>query len=105
MASDKKFFMSSLYKKIVSEYDKEMPQSQTANPWHREEEPHNNNETPGRQTQQCNQLIYLVEFHSMMLHTKYQCYGPSGSRLEDFEKLFLSSVTKICNGPEPFNNY
>ena len=28
--------------KIVSEYDKELPQSQTAeNPWHREEEPHN----------------------------------------------------------------
>ena len=26
------------------------------NPWHREEEPHNNNETPGRQIKQSNQL-------------------------------------------------
>ena len=26
------------------------------NPWHREEEPHNNDETPGRQTKQSNQL-------------------------------------------------
>ena len=26
------------------------------NPWHREEEPHNNHETPGRQTKQNNQL-------------------------------------------------
>ena len=25
-------------------------------PWHREEEPHSNHETPGRQTQQSNQL-------------------------------------------------
>ena len=26
------------------------------NPWHREEEPHNHYETPGRQTKQSNQL-------------------------------------------------
>ena len=26
------------------------------NPWHREEEPHNHHETPGRQTKQSNQL-------------------------------------------------
>ena len=26
------------------------------NPWHREEEPHNNHKTPGRQTKQSNQL-------------------------------------------------
>ena len=26
------------------------------NPWHRGEEPHNNDETPGRQTKQSNQL-------------------------------------------------
>ena len=41
-----------------SEYDQEISQSQTAdNPWHREEEPHNNHETPGRQTKQSNQLF------------------------------------------------
>ena len=39
-----------------SEYDQEILQSQTADPWHREEEPHNNHETPGRQTMQSNQL-------------------------------------------------
>ena len=27
------------------------------NPWHREEEPHNNQETPGRQTKQSNQPL------------------------------------------------
>ena len=43
--------------KIVSEYDQEIPQSQTAdNPWHREEEPLNHHETPGRQIKQSNQL-------------------------------------------------
>ena len=43
--------------KIVSEYDQEIPQSQTAdNPLHREEEPLNHNETPGRQMKQSNQL-------------------------------------------------
>ena len=39
------------------EYTQEIPQSQLqTNPWHREEEPHNDNETPGRQTKQSNQL-------------------------------------------------
>ena len=43
--------------KIVSEYDQEIPQSQTAaNPWHREEEPLNHHETPGRQIKQSDQL-------------------------------------------------
>ena len=30
-------------------------------PWHREEEPHNNHETPGKQTQQSNQLSRPIE--------------------------------------------
>ena len=43
--------------KIVSEYDQEIPQSQTAdNPWHREEEPLNHHKTQGRQIKQSNQL-------------------------------------------------
>ena len=49
--------MQELTPKIVSEYDQEISQSQTAEkPWHREEEPHNNHEIPGRQTKQSNQL-------------------------------------------------
>ena len=32
-----------------SEYDQEIPQSQTATPWHRQEELLNHHETPGRQ--------------------------------------------------------
>ena len=44
--------------KIVSEYDQEIPQSQTAdNLWHREEAPPNLRETPGRQNMQSNQLF------------------------------------------------
>ena len=43
--------------KIVSEYDKEIPQSQTADtPWHREEKPLNHHKTSGRQIKQSNQL-------------------------------------------------
>ena len=43
--------------KIVSEYDQEITQSQTSDkPMTPEEEPHNNHETPGRQTKQSNQL-------------------------------------------------
>ena len=45
--------------KIVSEYDQEILQSQTADKLtHREEEPHNNHEAPGRQTKQSNQLSF-----------------------------------------------
>ena len=48
-----KIFLS----EIVSEYDQEIPQSQTADKLrHSEEEPHNNHETPGRRTKQSNQL-------------------------------------------------
>ena len=44
--------------KIISEYDQEIPQSQTAEkPWHRKEESHNNHEAPGRQTKQSQQLF------------------------------------------------
>ena len=40
-----------------SEYDQEIPQSQSAdNPWHCKEEPHSNHETPGSQTKQSDQL-------------------------------------------------
>ena len=31
------------------------------NPWHREEEPHNNHETPRRQTKQSNQLSLPIK--------------------------------------------
>ena len=46
--------------KIVSEYDQEIPKSQTAdNPVPREEETLNHHETPGRQIKQSNQLSLL----------------------------------------------
>ena len=51
------FTISGKFSKIVSEYDQEIPQSQTVdNPLHREEEPLNHHETPGRQIKQSNQL-------------------------------------------------
>ena len=50
---------SYMIKKIISEYDREIPQLQTAdNPWHRKEEPLNHHETPGRQIKQSNQLSH-----------------------------------------------
>ena len=60
--------------KIVSEYDEEIPQSQTAdNPWHREEEPHNNHETPGKQAlylphrDDCKTVLYMYAFISVSM--------------------------------------
>ena len=49
---------------MVNEYDQEIPQSQTAdNLWHREEEPLNYHETPGRQIKQSNQLSLPHQDH------------------------------------------
>ena len=40
-----------------SEYDQEYHNYKLqSNPWHRDKEPHNNQETPGRQTKQSSQL-------------------------------------------------
>ena len=46
------------FSEIVSEHYQEIPQSQTADKpkRHREEEPHNNHETPERQIKQSSQL-------------------------------------------------
>ena len=38
---------------MIRKYHNHKPKT---NPWHREEEPHNHHETPGRQTKQSNQL-------------------------------------------------
>ena len=43
-----------VFSKVVNQ---EIPQ----NPWHRETKPHNNYETPGRQTKQSNQLSLPVK--------------------------------------------
>ena len=54
------FFRKSLSgtpSEIVSEYDQEIPQHKLqTTPWHREEEPLNHHDTPGRQIKQSNQL-------------------------------------------------
>ena len=48
--------------KTVSEYDKAIPQSQTADkPRHREEEQHNNHETPGRQKSKPTNILFPNE--------------------------------------------
>ena len=38
---------------MIKKYNNQKPQTNT---WHREEEPHNHHETPGRLTKQSNQL-------------------------------------------------
>ena len=45
-----------LMTKIVSMIRKCHNHKLQTNPWHHEEEPHNNHETPGRQTKQSNHL-------------------------------------------------
>ena len=49
-----------VFLKYSSEYNQEIPQSQTTDkPIAREKEPHDNHETPGRQTKQSNNLYLL----------------------------------------------
>ena len=57
-----------------SEYDQEVPHSQPqTNPWHREEEPHNNHETPGRQTKQtCPKAATEKEYQKLVLKIDYR---------------------------------
>ena len=43
-------------KKVSDMIRKYQSHKSQKNPWHREEEPHNHYETPGRQTKQSNQL-------------------------------------------------
>ena len=50
------FSRKTIIQNKVTMYDQDLPQSQTAHPWHREEEPPNNHETRGRQTKQNNRL-------------------------------------------------
>ena len=45
--------------KIVSMIRKYHNHKLQTNPWHSEDEPHNNHETPGRQTKQSNHLSLL----------------------------------------------
>ena len=40
---------------MIRKYHNHKPQT---NPWHRDEEPYNHHETPGRQTKQSNQLSF-----------------------------------------------
>ena len=55
--------------KIVSDYDQEIPQSQTADtPWHREEEPLNHHETPGRQ-------IFALDSAVVEVHEMFSSHG------------------------------
>ena len=54
---ERQYVGPNLDSKIVSEYDQELPQSQTLEkPMAREEEPPINHQTPGRQTKQSYQL-------------------------------------------------
>ena len=43
---------------MIRKYDNHNPQK---TPWHREEEPHSQHETPGRQTKQNNQLSLPIK--------------------------------------------
>ena len=64
------------------------------NPWHREEEQHNNHETPGRQTMQGNQLsLFSIKMIEKLECTIYKCSvdissysGPSGILASDGER-------------------
>ena len=56
------------FSKIVSEYDLEITQSQLqTNPRHREEEPHNNQERPGRQSKSTRSLTHQDDCKTVLL--------------------------------------
>ena len=58
--------------KIVNEYDQENHNHKLqTTPWHREEEPLNHHETPGRQIKQSNQLsLFPIKMISILERTK-----------------------------------
>ena len=57
--------------KIVSQYDQKIRQT---NQQHPEEEPHNNHETPGRQTKQNNQLsVIKINAKTQQVYQMIQC--------------------------------
>ena len=53
--------------KIVSEYDQEIPLSQTAdNPWHHKEDPLNHHETPGRQISKATSSLFPIKMIAIL---------------------------------------
>ena len=60
MSAHDKGHQNLIISEIVSMIKKYHNHKLQTNPWQREEEPHNNHETPGRQTKQSNQVVLVV---------------------------------------------
>ena len=54
-------FQISYHLKIVSMIKKYHNHKSLTNPWHRVEEPHNNHESPGRQTKQATSSLFPIK--------------------------------------------
>ena len=84
--------------KIVSEYDQEIPQSQTADSHvYREEEPLNHQETPGRQIKQSNQL-------SLLLPNQDDCNTRTDTKQHTTKHRTLTDSHNGSNNKQKVNN-
>ena len=80
------------FSKIVSMIRKYHIHKPKTNPWHREEEPHNHHETPGRQTKQSNQLSLQIQIVlTFQAFVRPSVYSQIGHLLA----FFLSYVVSI----------
>ena len=85
--------LSFFFPKIVSMIRKYHNHKPKTNPWHREEEPHNHHETPGRQTKQSNQLSLQTQIVlTFQAFVRPSVYSQIGHLLASF----LFYVVSIC---------
>ena len=84
---------TSFFSKIVSMIRKYHNHKPKTNPWHREEEPHNHHETPGRQTKKSNQLSLQIQIVlTFPAFVRPSVYSQIGHLLASF----LFYVVRIC---------
>ena len=103
--------------KLVSMIRKYYNHKPKTNPWHREEEPHNHHQTPGRQTKQSNQLLFdhpfirrsaiywpLFYFSGKHIMAKYDIHimeslpGVFGNRRNDIYSRGTGNKGQILSG-------
>ena len=69
---------------MIRKYDNHKLQT---NPWYGEEEPHNNHETPGKQTKQNNQLsLFPINIEQLQTHTMGVTINNKSTTIETLPK-------------------
>ena len=94
-------FMDILTPKIVSMIRKYHNHKLQTNPWHREEEPHNNHETPGRQTKQSNQLSLP---HQDDCKIRMETFSYTQQNIEQLQNPTMGEKQSTTNQQQPIQS-